>query len=271
MGESLGEYLQEARKTNGLTLEQAAEKTRILPEYLKALEENNYARLPDEVFAKGFVRAYARVLGLGETEVIQKFNETGGQFYARRIEREQLQQKQREEERRRKVNQFIVLGMVGVALVILFVLIGPEEKRGGPPTKPEPIVPALPQPPAAPAPSQIAPVAPSKTPTQAPIESAPPEVEGNFSGAPLEGIVPEPRKLVLDIEAIERCWILVQADDTPQQDIMLNPGERGHWNARERFTVTLGNAGGVRVLFNGKLEGPFGPSGKVAKGIVFSR
>src|SRR5881296_4358278 len=87
MGDSLGEYFQRAREAKGLTLEEAAARTRILPQYLKAVEENNYARLPDEVFAKGFVRSYARILGLNEDAVIRKFDESGGQFYAKRAER----------------------------------------------------------------------------------------------------------------------------------------------------------------------------------------
>ena len=51
MSESLGEYIQKAREAKGLTLEEAAARTRILPLYLKAVEDNNYAKLPDEVFA----------------------------------------------------------------------------------------------------------------------------------------------------------------------------------------------------------------------------
>ncbi|TLY46442.1 MAG: DUF4115 domain-containing protein, partial [Nitrospirae bacterium] len=45
MGDSLGEYFQRAREAKGLTVEEAAARTRILPQFLKAVEENNYARL----------------------------------------------------------------------------------------------------------------------------------------------------------------------------------------------------------------------------------
>ena len=46
MGESLGQYLREAREEKGWTLEQAAFKTRILYQYLKAVEDDNYEQLP---------------------------------------------------------------------------------------------------------------------------------------------------------------------------------------------------------------------------------
>jgi transcriptional regulator with XRE-family HTH domain len=261
MPDSLGEYLQQAREAKGLTLEEVASRTRILPQYLKAVEENNYTRLPDEVFAKGFVRSYARLLGMDEDAVIRKFNESGGQFYAKRAERETLKLKQQEEERRKKVNRNIVTSMVGAALVILFVLMGRDREAPEPMPAREAVVPVRVEPPAPPA-------------ADAPLPSVPGpvEVERNFSGTlPLEGVVPEAPQLVLDLEAVERCWVLVKADHAPVQEVMLHPGERVRWRAQERFTLTLGNAGGVRVSFNGNPQGPYGTSGQVVKGIVFTR
>ncbi|TLY21222.1 MAG: hypothetical protein E6K67_00160 [Nitrospirae bacterium] len=35
--------------------------------------------------------------------------------------------------------------------------------------------------------------------------------------------------------------------------------------------MTLGNAGGVRISVNGKLQGPYGGSGKVIKNLIFTR
>jgi len=270
MADSLGEYFQQARESKGLTLEDAALRTRILPEYLKAVEENNYARLPEEVFAKGFVRSYARVLGLDEYEVFQKFNESGGQFYAKRAEREEIKQRLQEEERRKKINQMMVVGMVAAALVVLFMLTGPDRAKRS--SRPQATAPA--PAPATTKPADSAPrVSPKPAPVPLPQASAnPAEVEQNFSTVlPLEGIVPDAKKLVLDIEATERCWVLVRADRGPEQDVMLNPGERVRWNAQERFTLTLGNAGGVRISFNGKPQGPYGDSGKVVKDIVLSQ
>src|SRR2546430_14745324 len=124
MGDSVGESFQGAREGKGLAVEEAAARTRILPQFLKAVEENNYTRLPDEVFVKGFVRSYARILGLDEAAIIRKFDESGGQFYAKRTERETLRQQIEEEERRKKANRNIVFGVVGVALLLLFVVVG---------------------------------------------------------------------------------------------------------------------------------------------------
>lgn len=289
MAESLGEVFQKAREAKGLTLDDAASKTRILPTYLKAVEENNYARLPDEVFTKGFVRSYARILGMDEAAIIKKFDESGGLFYAKRTERETLKQRLEEELRRKRINRNIVIAIVGVAIIVLLVLIGqeredptlilgrrpPATRPQAPTTSPPPPARLLPVPtreapkPASPAP---VPAAPPVPPIPAPIISAPAEVERNFSAAlPLEGVMPDPKKVILDIEALERTWVLVQPDRAAVQDVMLNPGERVRWKAQDRFTLTLGNAGGVRVYFNGILQGPFGGSGTVARNLEFAR
>src|SRR3989440_7528194 len=270
MGDSLGEYFQRAREAKGLTVEEAAARTRILPQFLKAVEENNYARLPDEVFAKGFVRSYARILGLDEAAVIRKFDESGGEFYAKRAERETLRQQLEEEERRKKVNRNTVVGVVGVALLLLFVLIGRDRDRSERLPESEPLpsasqqVPAPPPPPAEPA-------EPASEPAPR-LAPGPLEVERNFSSVlPLEGIAPDDRKkMVLDVEAVERCWVKVQTDRAAPQEVLLNPGDRVRWKAQERMALTLGNAGGVRVMLNGKLQGPFGAPGPVGREILFT-
>lgn len=271
MSESLGECFQKAREAKGLTLEEAAARTRILPQYLKAVEDNNYAKLPDEVFAKGFVRSYARILGLDEATIIRQFDESGGEFYAKRNERESLKQKLEEEERRKKVNRNIVVGMVSAALLILFVLMGRDRDRSEQKVAPPEPVPAAALPAPTPEPPRTEPPAPPGDPFPRSVPGHS-EVERNFSGVlPLEGVIPaEKKKLILDVEAIERCWVKVQIDHTPGQEVLLNPGDRNRWTAQERLTLTLGNAGGVRISLNGKLQGPFGGRGKVVREIVFT-
>ena len=277
MAESLGQYFKRAREHKGWTLEEAAEKTRILSPFLQAVEEDNYEQLPAEVFAKGFVRSYGHLLGLPDMEVLSKFEESGGQFYAKRDEREQLKVRIREEARRKKTNKFIVAGIVGLALIALVIATGLNRDDARPlpaqPTDPGPArqksAQPLPSPPP-PAPLESAAQAPSTESESA--ESVPIDVAGNFSpGLPLEGISPVASKLVLEVEAVERAWVMVQADHDPAHEVMLSPGERVRWSADQRLRLTLGNAGGVRISLNGKLQGPYGGSGKVIKDLTFTR
>lgn len=57
----------------GITLEEISEATKISVRNLRALEQEDFAHLPGGIFNKGFVRAYARFLGLDEEETIADY------------------------------------------------------------------------------------------------------------------------------------------------------------------------------------------------------
>ena len=79
--ESIGEFFRQVRETKGLTIDEVASKTRIRTDFVKALEDGNFAKLPDQVFARGFVRSYARSLGLDEDDAIHRFVQSAGAYY----------------------------------------------------------------------------------------------------------------------------------------------------------------------------------------------
>ena len=47
--DSIGDFFKQVRETKGLTVEEVASKTRIRTDFVKALEEGNFAKLPDQV------------------------------------------------------------------------------------------------------------------------------------------------------------------------------------------------------------------------------
>jgi cytoskeletal protein RodZ len=121
--ESVGEFFRQVRETKGLTVEEVASKTRIRSDFVKALEDGNFAKLPDQVFARGFVRSYARSLGLDEEDAISRFTESAGSFYEKQGERERLRQRQVEEDRRRRANRkAVVIAVLAAVLTLIFLL-----------------------------------------------------------------------------------------------------------------------------------------------------
>jgi cytoskeletal protein RodZ len=74
----LGERLQEARESQGISLSQAAVETRILQRYLVALEDSDYQHLPGDVYARGFIRNYADYLGIPAEELIELYRRERG-------------------------------------------------------------------------------------------------------------------------------------------------------------------------------------------------
>ena len=320
--ESIGEFFKQVRETKGLTIDDVASKTRIRNDFVQALEEGNFAKLPDQVFARGFVRSYARSLGLDEDDAIQRFTQSSGPYYDKQGERERLKVRQAEEDRKRKANRKAVAIAIGIAILTLIFLLSREQssllvrrsssdapvstpKRTAPPVsesqdvpptrKAEAVPPAPPVIPAPPTPSRTKPSEPPPVPakvveenTAGPVSGSAPTAssavteqtapvpaslgsDGPLGGISLEGSAATEGQLLLDLEAIELSWVVVQIDGGSPQEALLRPGERARWKGQDQFILTLGNAGGVKAELNGKPQKPFGPSGKVARDIVIKR
>lgn len=73
MSHTLGEKLRQAREERGISISEVAEQTRISSLYLKSIEDDNYKPLPGGIFNKGFVKAYAKYVGIDEQEALQDY------------------------------------------------------------------------------------------------------------------------------------------------------------------------------------------------------
>lgn len=70
---SFGARLRLEREQRGITLDQISRSTKIGTRFLQALEQDHFEQLPGGIFNKGFVRAYARFLGLNEEEAVADY------------------------------------------------------------------------------------------------------------------------------------------------------------------------------------------------------
>lgn len=68
-----GALLKKRREEMGLSFEQVAQTTKIRPHILQALEEEDWDTLPSSAFVRGFIRSYARSLGLNENVVANAY------------------------------------------------------------------------------------------------------------------------------------------------------------------------------------------------------
>ena len=66
--EELGAALRAKREERGLSLENVSERLKISTSHLDALEKGDLSGMPHTAYAKGFLRSYARYLGLPEDE-----------------------------------------------------------------------------------------------------------------------------------------------------------------------------------------------------------
>jgi cytoskeleton protein RodZ len=69
----LGAQLKQAREQRGVGLDEIAQTTKIGTRFLRALEADHYDQLPGGIFNKGFIRAYARAVGLDEEKAVAEY------------------------------------------------------------------------------------------------------------------------------------------------------------------------------------------------------
>ncbi len=72
--QTLGERLRLLRRTQAVTMDMIVAATRIQRSYLEALEWGRYHELPDPLYTRNFIRAYARYLGADETYFLELFS-----------------------------------------------------------------------------------------------------------------------------------------------------------------------------------------------------
>jgi cytoskeleton protein RodZ len=69
--------------------------------------------------------------------------------------------------------------------------------------------------------------------------------------------------LSLTLEASEASWVQVRADREPAVQKLLQAGESLRVEAKEKFAVDIGNAGGVQIVYQGQPLGSPGKRGEV--------
>ncbi|MFN7697959.1 MAG: helix-turn-helix domain-containing protein [Deltaproteobacteria bacterium] len=73
--ESIGQFLRTERELRQLSLEELSQATRIPLRSLQLLEDDRLDGLPGEVFVRGFVKSYARAVGLGVEDALRRYEE----------------------------------------------------------------------------------------------------------------------------------------------------------------------------------------------------
>jgi cytoskeletal protein RodZ len=71
--ESIGRYLKTEREVRQISLEELAQTTRIPLRHLASLEEDRLEGLPGDVFVRGFLKSYAKAVGLTIDEVLRRY------------------------------------------------------------------------------------------------------------------------------------------------------------------------------------------------------
>lgn len=73
MSLTLGEKLRQAREERGVSISEVAEQTRISPLYIESIENDDYRNLPGGIFNKGFIKSFAKYVGVNEQEALADY------------------------------------------------------------------------------------------------------------------------------------------------------------------------------------------------------
>jgi hypothetical protein len=83
-----------------------------------------------------------------------------------------------------------------------------------------------------------------------------------------ESLKVHPEKLELKVVAEEKTWIYAIFDGMQKREMMLHPGEELTWQAEDTIRLRLGNAGGIKIYYQGFPLQPLGESGQVTDKII---
>ncbi len=265
---SFGERLRREREMRGITLNEIAESTKISRRHLESLEKEDFDSLPGGIFNKGFVRAYARYLGIDEEQAVADYSVASDE-QAEPENKFPLEIRDQPDPKLNPKRSSLPLILALVALLAVLAVFWARNRNRAPETSDTTAVPG-----SAPSPS-VAPAAPSPSPPQespspspaaaAAAQISPTAATTNGSEGPAVATrTPTPvRTFSVVVTAKEDAWVWLSADGKTVVSRMLSAGQRQSVRAGSRVVLTTGNAGGLEVTFNGKALGAIGSESQV--------
>src|SRR5256885_8812831 len=115
---SFGDKLRREREMRGVTLEEIAESTKIGTRSLRAIEQEEFEKLPGGIFNKGFVRAYSRFLGLDEEQTVADFDLAWSEHESARGPVQELVVDEKPEPKRSTSKLLLAVLMVAIAVAV---------------------------------------------------------------------------------------------------------------------------------------------------------
>ncbi len=231
---SFGEWLRRQREMREISLRDIADRTKISLRYLEAMEADRFDLLPAPIFAKGFLKEYARYVGLSPDDVVNHYlsvnrpEEPAGDSK----DDNKVRPKSRPVDpgptpMRRNWSYGLVLALAGLVLLVLVAVaawFADRRRDADPAGSSGQSLPSMAAP--LPAPSPAVPAA-----TQPPPQPA----------APLE----------VTLAFSKDCWVEAVIDGKNRFSELRVQGEALPLQAEKSIVLTLGNAGAVEIQVNG--------------------
>ena len=266
---SVGRILRSARERQGRDLSEIADELCLTQQYLRAIEEDDVKSLPGAFFYKNFVRQYAAILGVKESEI-----HAGVQSLAAAAE-EPIQPGVLAQPPVRPMDPIVAdnnrsyfahtrLGMSVAALAVALLACSgfyawwsrPAEAAVA---KLRPLPPVI-------QPQVQTPAETAALPVNTPVDTA---VNAQVTAVAESQTVDGINHVVLNLSATEKTWLSISSEGKRLFSGFLEPSQTKTLTGLDAARMTVGNAGGIEVRLNGKPIGPIGKSGQVRR-VVFT-
>lgn len=259
---SVGQTLRAAREAQGMSLDDAAAHLRLMHRQIEAMEADEFASLGQSVFARGFVRNYARLLGLAPETLLARMEGAPA-------ESAPITQDAPQAPSTWLSSPWLILMLLGTLIVVavpvaLYLWLNSEVEddlpRQTPPSARMESVPARTPAPAEP-PAEAAEAAPADTTTEptpdpAPAPSdpaAPPPTPQDPADAGAPAAPTPVRGGLLRFDFGDEAWVEVKDGNGRMVHRQLNPaGSRVDIQGQPPFDLVVGNATQVRMHYNGR-------------------
>jgi cytoskeletal protein RodZ len=270
---TLGSYLKNQRESKKISLREVTKNTRVREYILKAIEEDRHDLLPAPTYVKGFLLAYAKYLNLDRNDILLRYERVlkgepgkGEAFKREPVPPRPAPPPKLKQKTSWSTKQTWAVGGVIVASFIIFYFFSPYSSK--PLIEPGPEKPILEEK------SPIASSPPVTATTHAPEEKIAVEEKKPLAPSPpvaVKNSVPEKKPFSLQMKAVEETWVSLQVEGQSEREITFKPGEGLSVLASNRIHLIIGNAGGLNLIWNGKVLDRFGKSGEVVKLIITSQ
>ena len=255
----VGDILRREREKQGRTIADVEQGTSIRALYIEHIERGNVAELPGMVYAKGFVRNYAKFLGLIAENLVQQFAEENGSASPPSAPEPEMSAPTRRISLSNVGDESLsnisigtpsasyagIFGKLAAGIIVLVALVG-----GG-----AAVISAINSPA-----RETAATPPVKTEQSAP---APAAAEADASDATRAAAAADGVRV--SVTLTERCWTEVTVDGKSVFEGIIEKGKTENWQGKESVVVRAGNAGALDVTCNGKKLGKFGDNGEVVE------
>lgn len=235
---TLGIELRQAREAMGLSLREVSERTKIRQPALRAIESDDLRQLPGGAIGRGFVKLYAREVGLDPHAVAERFDEQRESTFLGAFAEEPGAAARSDTGWFTPARAATALGAVAVLALGYYAL---RPGREVPVTAEE-----------------VSTAAEPAAPVQAPSAAGPVEPPASSSAPVAEKAAQAPSGGVrVEIQATGECWIAATADGQQVVYRMLPAGQRASFDATTEAVVRIGMPANVAVTINGRPIRPF--------------